>query len=156
LPDKGERIREYSFSNRMVRFLSTGILLVWQQLTYIINSNYGYLNHFHNFKCFADRLGFKYLVISMDPRSHEYLMTRNITSVFLGGDVKIEEGSSVFRSKQFNLITIRKMTAVLNILRHGYDVIFCDTDVALVRDPLSFLNWSNVDYIHSHNMICPR
>jgi hypothetical protein len=59
-----------------------------------------------------------------------------------------------FRSKQFNIITARKKQAVLSIMKLGYDVLFSDTDVALVRDPLPYLFWQNVDYVHSLNAFC--
>ena len=43
--------------------------------------NRGFVNHLHNFKCFMDRLGFKFLVVSMDLATHEYLTEVKIVDV---------------------------------------------------------------------------
>ena len=103
-------------------------------------SNYGYLNHFHNFKCFMDRLGIKFLVIALDKRTDEYMNKLNVTSIFYTGKVKVEESYAEFRTKQFNIITNRKMDAVLRILELGYDVVFADIDVVVIRDPMPFFD----------------
>ena len=68
----------------------------------------------------------------------------------------VTSDSVTFRSKQFNLITARKKEAVHDILVLGYDVLFSDTDVAMLRDPLPYLLWKNVDYVHSLNAVCRR
>eukprot|EP00607_Mallomonas_marina_P003391 CAMPEP_0182432378 /NCGR_PEP_ID=MMETSP1167-20130531/55903_1 /TAXON_ID=2988 /ORGANISM="Mallomonas Sp, Strain CCMP3275" /LENGTH=215 /DNA_ID=CAMNT_0024619811 /DNA_START=172 /DNA_END=819 /DNA_ORIENTATION=- len=48
------------------------------------------------------------------------------------------------------------MAAVLSILQLGYNVVFCDVDIAIVRDPMPYFRYPNADYMHSHNLICPR
>jgi hypothetical protein len=103
-----------------------------------------------------DRLGIKFLVIALDKRTDEYMNKLNITSIFYTGKVKVEESYAEFRTKQFNIITNRKMDAVLRILELGYDVIFADVDVVVIRDPMPFFDLNEVDYMHSHNLICPR
>jgi hypothetical protein len=127
----------------------------------VTGCNYGFINHLHNFKCFADRLGMKFLVISMDARANNYL--KNHTTMYSyhmsassDSDTVISSESTTFRSKQFNVITARKKEAVHDILKLGYDVLFSDTDVAMIRDPLPYLLWRNVDYVHSLNAVCTR
>jgi hypothetical protein len=123
----------------------------------ITGCNYGFVNHLHNFKCFADRLGMKFLVMAMDKQAHHYISTNTTMNSFLmvGGAVGDVTGSSTeFRSKQFNLITARKKEAVHDILQLGYDVVFSDTDVAMIRDPLPYMIRINVDYAHSLNYMC--
>lgn len=72
-----------------------------------------------------------------------------------GGAVgEVTGASTEFRSKQFNLITARKKEAVHDILMLGYDVLFSDTDVAVIRDPLPYMLRTNVDYVHSLNYMC--
>ena len=39
----------------------------------VTGCNHGFLNHLLNFKCFADRLGLKFLVVAMDEKVHQYL-----------------------------------------------------------------------------------
>jgi hypothetical protein len=58
--------------------------------------------------------------------------------------------------KEFNLITAKKKEAVHDVLKLGFDVMFADTDVAIVQDPFSFLVYNNIDYVHSLNSICIR
>ena len=123
----------------------------------ITGCNFGFINHLHNFKCFAERLGMKFLVMAMDKQAHQYITMNTTMTSFLmvGGAVGEVTGSSTeFRSKQFNLITARKKEAVHDILQLGYDVLFSDTDVAMVRDPIPYMIRINVDYAHSLNYMC--
>ena len=128
----------------------------------VTGCNYGFINHLQNFKCFADRLGLKFLVIALDERSYIHLTKHTDMNVYymaLGSDKSsdaITSDSTTFRSKQFNLITARKKEAVHDILSLGYDVIFSDTDVAILKDPTPYLLWKNVDYVHSLNAPCEK
>jgi hypothetical protein len=73
--------------------------------------NHGFINHLKNFKCFADRLDMKFLVFAMDNAAHNYItQNTNMISYNMGkGAVGgVTEGSTTFRSKQFNLITAKK------------------------------------------------
>ncbi len=59
-----------------------------------------------------------------------------------------------FYRKPFNLIGCRKLEAVYGALVLGYDVVFSDVDIALVRDPIDYLFVDGVDYTHSENNGC--
>lgn len=128
----------------------------------VTGCNHGFLNHLLNFKCFADRMGLKFLVVAMDEKAYQYLTKHtNMVTYYMptGIDnttVTVTSDSVTFRSKQFNLITARKKEAVHDILVLGYDVLFSDTDVAIVRNPLPYLLWKNVDYVHSLNAVCRK
>lgn len=102
----------------------------------------------------------KVLVFSMDQKTHNHVSSLNSTffSYYWKGDASsvVKEESTGFRSAQFHIITNRKKEAVLGVLQEGYDVIFIDPDVAVLRDPLPYLIWDNVDYVHSLNKICPQ
>jgi hypothetical protein len=94
----------------------------------------------------------------MELHTHYYLKNRNFFSYLLHNPNKteiVEETSSAFRDRQFNIITNLKKKAVSNILELGYDVIFIDPDVALLSDPISYLLFKNFDYVHSLNVLCP-
>ena len=67
----------------------------------------------------------------------------------------IGEDMTYFRNTKFNIITRYKKKIVTNILSLGYDVLFSDTDVVVVRDPMPYLRFTNVDYVHSVNVLCP-
>lgn len=119
--------------------------------------NFGFVNHLHNFRCFAERLEMKFLVVAMDRLAYQYIKhntTMNV--VYMGGTGAHEVTglSQEFRSKQFNVITTRKKEAVHEIMSLGYDVLFSDTDVAMIRDPIPYMVRINVDYAHSLNYFC--
>lgn len=131
-----------------------------EKIVVITGCNHGYLNHLHNFDCFAKRIDLKYLVIAMDRHAYEYikentttLLTYHMTDGVVG---EITSDSTDFRSKQFNLITAKKKEAVHRVLTLGYDVLFVDTDVAILRNPMPYLLWNNVDYVHSLNAVCVK
>lgn len=123
--------------------------------------NFGYVNFLHNLKCYTDRLSMKLLVFSMDAATHKYISEsmpnkENIFSYFWAEGEQVEEKTSDFASHQFHVITTRKIEVVLQVLEKGYDAIFIDSDIALLRDPLEYLLWNGVDYVHSVNWICPQ
>jgi Nucleotide-diphospho-sugar transferase len=133
----------------------------YERTVLVTGCNYGFLNHLQNFKCFADRLGMKFLVIAMDEKAFQHLsQSGDMLVYYMSGSADVASATAVtsdsvtFRSKQFNLITARKKEAVHDILVLGYDVLFSDTDVAIVRNPLPYLIWRNVDYVHSLNAWC--
>jgi Nucleotide-diphospho-sugar transferase len=133
----------------------------YEHTVLVTGCNYGFLNHLQNFKCFADRLGMKFLVIAMDEKAFQHLsQSGDMLVYYMSGSADAASATAVtsdsvtFRSKQYNLITARKKEAVHDILVLGYDVLFSDTDVAIVRNPLPYLIWRNVDYVHSLNACC--
>lgn len=105
-----------------------------------------------------DRLGFKFIVLSLDSRTHAYINEHmsTVPSFELKGRKTVHESASLFRTSQFNLIAERKVEGVLHALRLGFNVLFADTDIALLRDPFRHLLWNNVDYVHSINQVCNK
>jgi hypothetical protein len=98
----------------------------------------------------------KFLVFAMDEKAHSYLKSKSsITSIFWSGEGASTENSVKFRSRAFNVLVNRKKKATLAILELGYNVIFADADVVLVRDPVPYLIWDGIDYAHSINDFCP-
>lgn len=123
----------------------------------VTGTNFGFVNHLLNFKCFADRLGLKFLVISFDKETHNYITentTMNSYMMIKNTTIGITNNSTKFRDPHFNLITNLKVEIVHDILSLGYDVIFADTDVAIIKDPVPYLIFDNVDYVHSVNTLC--
>jgi len=99
----------------------------------------------------------KFLVIAMDKQAYNYITNHTTMHTFLmtGGSIGEVTGlPQEFRSKQFNLITAKKKEIVHDILKLGYDVLFSDTDVAMIRDPLPYMIRINVDYSHTLNYMC--
>lgn len=92
----------------------------------VTSVNFGYLNHLHNFKCFIDRLNLKVLVVAMDLKVHNYISDHmvNFYSYYATGNDTVHEEATVFRTKQFHVITNRKKEIVLSILKLDFDVFF--------------------------------
>lgn len=118
--------------------------------------NHGFLNHLENFRCFAERLDMKFLVIALDFKAFEYIRRNTTMDAIYMSTAGVTGDAVEFRSKQFNLITARKKEAVHDVLDLGFDVLFTDTDVALLRDPFPYMLFDHVDYVHSLNAICTQ
>ena len=128
-----------------------------EKVVVITACNHGYINHLHNFKCFADRLGIKFLVMSMDSMLHDYIEHNTTMHSYLlteGVVGNMTTETAEFRSHQFNLITVKKLESVLTIMKFGYDVLFADADIALVQDPVPLVIYPGIDYVHSVNAFC--
>ena len=106
-------------------------------------------------------LELKFMVLSMDAHTHHYVKSRGIISYHYShlhtsvDNSSVGEGMTGFRSSAFNHISRNKKKGVSDILELGYDVLFSDGDVAIVRDPIQYLRYQNVDYVHSVNVLCP-
>lgn len=120
--------------------------------------NYGYKDFLHNFKCFCDRLGIQFLSISLDNKIYKYLIDSKFSITYLMPQIAGRDGvrteASGFGGINFNLISCRKIEAVYGALELGYDVIFSDVDIAIIRDPIKFLFYPDIDYVHSQNIGC--
>ena len=148
-------------------------------------ANFGYLNHVQNFKCFMDRLGLNFLLVALDERAFEGAQRLGVVSVSLttagrnasrrvrGTDAQrtqqirsspqsalvVEEAAADYHTHGFHVITVRKIEAVVRVLQLGFDVLFIDSDVVLLRDPFPLLGAalaaSKADYIFTSNKLCP-
>lgn len=106
---------------------------------------------------FADRLGFQFLVVTLDERADRFLRENTtMTSYLMMKGIPSTAESTSYRSSQFNIISFKKKEVVHDILKLGYNVLFSDIDIAIVKDPISLMIWNNVDYVHSLNAACPR
>jgi len=102
----------------------------------------------------------KFLTFAQDARTHKYLNQIGVNNVRFVGQIDpqkdTEEGAHAFGRGDFNLISVRKMEAVYTVLKLGYDVVFLDTDVVLVNDPIPIFVWNNVDYVFGINAYCDQ
>jgi hypothetical protein len=117
--------------------------------------NFAYLNHYHNFKCFVNRLGLKHVAVGFDNNTVNYLEGLNDPTMFpVLFDANATQSSVEFRIGDFHKISLAKFEAVYAFMKLGYNVIFSDPDVAFVRDPMHIFLDSNMDYMHSINVYC--
>lgn len=129
---------------------------MYNNTVFVTSGNFGYVNHFHNSKCFLDRWGIKILFIAMDERTHAYMakIPDTYSALYKSNNYSIQEQSHRFRSKNFNYLSRSTIEAVYEILTHNYSVMFVESDVVLINDPVKFFIWNNVDYVHAVNMAC--
>eukprot|EP01038_Epipyxis_sp_PR26KG_P009863 gene9863-13270_t len=122
--------------------------------------NYSYRDFYHNFKCYTDRLGIKFLPVALDEPVYTYVTNQQKSPSFLMPDIpgreRVKTEAQKFGGKNFNLIGCRKLEAVGGALKLGYDVVFSDVDIALLRDPINYLFFEEIDYVHSENNGCLR
>jgi hypothetical protein len=131
-----------------------------EKTVFVTAANFGFLNHLLNFFCYVKRLNMKVLVVSLDKKLDDYLNSHNSSQIVSfhmqaeHGEGEVNSEAAQFRSSQFNLMTERKKEVVYDILKLGYNVMFADTDIALLEDPFPYLLWQNMDYVHSLNEPC--
>jgi len=114
--------------------------------------NHGFLDFFYNFDCFMQRLNFKYLVLAMDSKAYKALQTHpEILAYHLQ-----RSHSSLVEDNQHVMLLKLKFAFVLKIMNMGYNVLFSDIDVAIIRNPLPYLLWKNVDYVFSSDAFCNK
>jgi hypothetical protein len=121
--------------------------------------NHGFLPHLYNFNCFLKLLDLPYLVLSLDFLTHQTLQSQHNATIHsyylqLPGETDVSLNASEFRTKDFNIITARKILGVEEILKRSFDVLFLDVDVILLQNPFPFLLWDYVHYVHSLNYPC--
>ena len=128
----------------------------------ITAANHGYLPHLSNFACFMHRMKMKFLTFALDSKLFEetrdiedmHVLHYNLSGINTS-DIEDMSRQHEFRQGFFNEITIRKLRAAYSVLARGYNILFSDTDVAIVNDPISYLLSKKVDYAHSINDVCP-
>jgi hypothetical protein len=105
-------------------------------------TNFGYLNQMFNYKCYMERMKWKYLILALDKNTSDVL---EVDSLGLITYPAWEDGqaastvSSYFREPVFNFISLRKIELTYHILKMGYDVIFMDNDIPVINDFLPAL-----------------
>jgi len=117
-------------------------------------TNFGFLNHLQNFNCFLQRLGLKFLVVAFDEAAHEFISKETSMQSVLWTRT-VDKNAVNFGTHGFAVISELKYHAVLEAMKLGYDVIFSDTDVLFLQNPVPYLISQQVDYVHSFNNFCP-
>eukprot|EP01060_Flectonema_neradi_P039605 TRINITY_DN878_c0_g1_i2.p1 TRINITY_DN878_c0_g1~~TRINITY_DN878_c0_g1_i2.p1 ORF type:complete len:412 (+),score=69.72 TRINITY_DN878_c0_g1_i2:1437-2672(+) len=110
------------FVNRALRPKLANTLMVTM-------ANWGFKTFFFNWACFSKQIGFDYIVLSMDPKLHNFLgESRSIQMDEVSG--KQEWGTSTYFD-----IGCHKLEAIQYILELGTDVFFSDADNVIGRIP---------------------
>jgi len=122
-------------------------------------SNYAYLRILRNWEYFAGKHGYKWLVVAMDVDLWKVLGPSK--SVMINTpENKHYHRESHYRSPGFNSISIQKLVIVRDLLRIGYNVIFCDPDNIFLRDIfradtdlMRMIRSDRIDYVYSVNTL---
>lgn len=113
-------------------------------------ANYGYLDFFFSWLCHVRRLGLAPHVvgIALDPAARDVMQARGVRVYYDGSaayhtggaDLREDAAARTHGTREFASIAHRKTYYVRQALAAGADVLFSDTDVALLRQP-----WPLVD-----------
>ena len=117
-------------------------------------ANHGFLDMLGNFHCFTQRLNLKVLIISLDNRTHELDGKLSNFHSYLWKSESIQSAAASYRTRQFNIISVFKLYAVKISMELGFDVIFTDPDVVVVRDPIPYMIYQPMDFIYSADAHC--
>lgn len=123
----------------------------------ITTFNQGFVTFLLNFNCFMRRLRMKYVAISLDvPLSvpNDILTYHLKVAQISAREPAVDSNASEFRSRSFNIITARKLLATIEVMQLGYDVLFCDLDVVILRDFWDLMIYRNMLYVHTLNQPC--
>lgn len=103
-----------------------------------------------NFQCFIKRLGLKVMIVGSNPSvledastdlAHYYHFNRSDFS------------SSRVKSKSLSSEVVKSII-ILEILHLGYNVLFAEPDVIMLRNPLPYLLHRNMDLVFATNTQC--
>jgi hypothetical protein len=134
---------------------SSSIRTKLSNAVFIIMVNHGYVDQARNLDCYMKRLNFKYLAIALDKSAYDEMKAGMDIPVYLSRiHSSFASVSSIYGTPEYASIVKYKTKMVQIILHMGYDVIFSDTDIAIVRDPFPYMVWNDVDYVHTQNAFC--
>lgn len=113
-------------------------------LVIVTASNWMYHQFLHNFKCNLDRLqlGHTPLVYSLDMKTHNLSHHLALSSVLVSKEMGDDASPGHFQRvgpRSFNDITKKKLAAVVETLRSGFDVLFSDADVFWCQDAVQYI-----------------
>ena len=78
-------------------------------------TNFAYLNMFHNFNCYMERLGFKYLTVALELHTHYYLNRHGLLSYYLDHGVNSTKRDDVIQgAAMFGDFTFNKLYFIIN------------------------------------------
>jgi hypothetical protein len=130
-----------------------------EKTVFFTSCNYGFINHLHNFHCFAKRLGLRFLVMSMDEKLHHYIEQHtSMVSYLLHAGAVGNTSSDIqnYGNPSYHRITYKRTEAVYDVLTYGYDVLMIEVDIAIVRDPMPYILHPGIRYVHQMNTLCTR
>mmetsp|Transcript_21205 Transcript_21205/g.55302 ORF Transcript_21205/g.55302 Transcript_21205/m.55302 type:complete len:734 (+) Transcript_21205:388-2589(+) len=116
--------------------------------------SYNYRDMLMNFVCNLRRLKiFDSLVIAAwDEDMYRWGFQMGLPIFYFQTDVAVDVGRDLaYGSKEFRKVTKLKSQVVLEILRMGYDVIWTDTDIAWLQNPLPKLAAMESDFVVQSN-----
>lgn len=128
-----------------------------QNTIVVTTGNSAYIDFLQNFMCYAMKHGIKFLFAAMEKRAFDMAPNNeHIKPALMVNDNSISPHASGWRQNQFNHITIVKLEVVYYLMKNGYDVIFFDTDIILLEDPIPYMVLPQYDYVHQINEACPK
>lgn len=111
-------------------------------------TNDGFVDFTLNLHCYMKSLGLSMLVLALDRISHRKFKQLNVPSYFVHGNTSFEitPEKSSWAQNNYNNIMIRRLEGLVSILSLGYNIVFIDTDVVFLQDPIPKLMYANIDW----------
>jgi hypothetical protein len=87
------------------------------------------------------------LAIALDAEAHDQIKGLAPSVHYVGSRTPETTGAvSRFGDRSFIDICIRRIEAIADVLRLGYNMLFLDVDIAMLRDPMPILAWNSADW----------
>lgn len=98
----------------------------------------------HNWACHVSRVGIQPLVWALDEATHHKLQARRWIRSIFSSEVRLPESArpNAYKkpsSDEYTMAVALKPIVMLKVLRHGFNVLFLDVDIALSGDPRPWL-----------------
>ena len=105
----------------------------------------GYFDMTLNYQKHMHKLGLKTLFVSLDKKTHDDLVDRDLYSYHYRKLENISRTESSFGSHDFNLKGAVKFEMTARLLQLGYSVLLVDFDVSFFTNPFPILNCTECD-----------
>ena len=103
--------------------------------------NFAFRSQLTNWICFAQRLGFTFIVFAVDPQLGPWLDANfpDVLWIHIGASKFLENGAdfsnfAAFRRGSYNVLMKVKLATTLSLLKIGYDNFYIDADCVILRD----------------------
>eukprot|EP01031_Cornospumella_fuschlensis_P040979 gene40979-49986_t len=118
-------------------------------------ASYPSINLLYNFKCFLDRLKFKFIVLSLDFALYNDLANNDESILAYPATASAQiDPLATSSSKLQSQGELNKLEAVYSALEKGYDVLFVEVDTALLEDPAPRLQHADMVFAHDGPATC--
>jgi hypothetical protein len=110
--------------------------------------NFGYVKYTHNLYLSCKKLGLEnnLAIICLDDQAQKYFTNNNIDSFIIKSIFNTPLNFTVYKKKNWNMITASKIDITYRILKLNYNVLIIDGDIVFIKNPLDKLQEYSINY----------